>query len=286
MAIDDSVFHSRAVPSGGLLENDPDVMIHQQLARLNFFEREVGTTGKTVLDFGCGSGFNSHLLQSARRVVGFDNSPEVIAVANSLFPRSRFLVADGCDPRLNLGTFERIICCEVLEHVPDMPSFIKNIFKHLTNDGIAFITTPNVKVFSNGYRPSPMNREHIRELDIDEFRELLQPFEKVRIYGQKFCRAELAEEWAQDVERKATLLKTGNRWPRQTSHHVLLRSIHSCPPIKWVWRLLRWRLIAGIQRRRAVLARPYSFHDFDFVENDFENALWFCAVVSRSQTAH
>lgn len=277
----DSVYHSRAVPTSDDLENDPDVMVHQQLARLYFFERLIGCEGKTVLDFGCGSGFNCHLLARNSDVVGFDYSPAAVELATKAFPACRFLVADGCDPTLNLGKFQRIICCEVLEHVPDMKQFVANISNHLSSDGVAFITTPNVVTFSNGHRPSPMNREHIRELDIQEFREMLSCFRQVDIYGQRFNRSELADNWSKDVENKIKLLEIGQRWKERAEPHAALRAIHRLPPVRWAWTQLRWKLLGKLHKRKAARTRPYSFRDFEFVHNEFANALWFCAVVQN-----
>lgn len=276
----DSVFHSRAIPSSSNLENDPDVMVHQQLARLYFFEKLVGTAGKSVLDFGCGSGFNCHIIAKHAKVSGFDFSANAVALASAKFPDCDFVVADGCSPTLDLGQFERIICCEVLEHVSEMTQFLGNIKQHLTSDGIAFITTPNVAVFSNGHRPSPLNREHIHELTLIEFQELLGAFNEVCIFGQKFKSAQLTEDWNRDVQKKIEMLQNGTRWREpNSSEDSLLHAIHRIPPIRWLWTQLRWRIVESILVRRAARRRPYSFRDFEFVENDLSDAIWFCAIV-------
>lgn len=49
--INDSVFHSRAVRTrGASIDDDPEVMVHQQVARLRFFEGLLGADGLRTLD--------------------------------------------------------------------------------------------------------------------------------------------------------------------------------------------------------------------------------------------
>jgi SAM-dependent methyltransferase len=283
----DGVFHSRAIPSRTrCLEDDPDVMVHQQLARLRFFEQTVGVAGQRVLDFGCGSGFNAQAMTGAQEVLGFDISAAAIALARRSFPDYRFEVADACAPGLSLGTWDRILCCEVLEHVPDMPLFLDNLRNHLASGGVALISTPNREVFSSGHEPSPLNREHIKELDLGEFSALLAPrFQKVKIFGQRFSRPELLDQWRADVKQKIAQLEAGTRWkePADTlaSAHPLLRGVYAVPPVRAAWKWLRWSVIAGIQARARAASRPYSLRDFEFTTGDLSDSLWFCAVVSR-----
>jgi len=277
--IAEHVYHSRAVPAGHDLEDDPEVMVHQQLARLKFFEREVGWSGCSVLDFGCGSGFNSLLLGNVGSYLGFDAYPEVVRLASRLYPRQRFQQADGCDPALDLGQFQRVICCEVIEHVSDMATCVRNIARHVAPGGKAFITTPNRQVFSNGHRPSPVNREHVRELDLEEFRSLLSPFAQVAMFGQRFRRAELALAWREDVARKIAQMEQGTRWAPPPPPPAWQRRLRSIPPVRLAWGAYRDRVLAPLQRRRAQRQRPYSWRDFE-ITPQLEGALWFCAVCS------
>ncbi|HWG36446.1 MAG TPA: class I SAM-dependent methyltransferase [Terriglobales bacterium] len=275
----DHVFQSRAVPQGRNLEDDPEVMVHQQIARLKFFEQEAGWNGCSVLDFGCGSGFNSQLLGSAASYLGFDAFADVVHLASRLYPSHRFRRADGCDPGLDLGRFERVICCEVLEHVPDMETFVRNIARHLEPGGKAFITTPNVQVFSNGHRPSPVNREHIHELDLAEFRALLAPFGEVAVYGQRFRRPELAVAWREEVAGKIALLEHGRRWVAPPPPPEWQRRLRSIPPVRLAWSVYRDRILAPQRHQRARRARPYSWRDFE-ISAQLDDALWFCAICS------
>lgn len=285
-AVHDSVFHSRAIRSlGTKLEDDPEVMVHQQLARLRFFQEVVGTDGKRVLDFGCGSGFNCNELTGASAVLGVDLSADAIAIARQSFPRCSFTVANGCDPHFDLGEWERILCCEVLEHVPDMKIFLDNLAHSLTPGGIAFLSTPNREIFSNGHEPSPINREHIKELNHDEFLALLTPrFSSVVLYGQRFSSPHLLTQWQEDVNAKIIELENGTRWhdppPSIVATNRLVRSLYNIAPLRRLWKFVRWTLIKNMRDRRNAVSRPYSFKDFEF-SKDCRDALWFCAVVTK-----
>ena len=200
------------------IESDPDPMVQQQLARLRFLEHVVGVRGQKILDWGCGTGFNCRYLtrsSQASRVLGFDLSQEAIKLAQASFEGITFLVGDACDPALQIdpGSWDRIICCEVLEHVADQEMFLVNLRRHLAEDGIAFLSTPNRRIFSLDHVPSPMNQEHVRELAYEELIALLNPhFSRVEVYGQRFVDRELLEAWKEDVRRKIEQCKQGTRW--------------------------------------------------------------------------
>ncbi len=290
--IHESVFRFRAVPSGRVpLEDDPEPMVQQQLARLHFFQRQVGALGRRVLDWGCGSGFNCAWLlheAGAAEVVGFDLSTGAIALARRTYPDIPFAVADACDPALDLGSgkWDRILSCEVLEHVPDMPAFLANLRRHLTPDGVAFVTTPNRLVFSLGHEPSPVNKEHIKELTLDEFRAMLLPhFTHCEIYGQRFKDVALLAAWEADVRRKIDLCARGLRWQRRPTLRSRLRH---WPPVRWaydvallrnIWRAVRWGLVPRLRDCIRPPRRPYHWSDFEFVSGDLSDAVWFCAIV-------
>lgn len=286
-ALTHDAFHSRAVRSVDVsMESDPDVMVHQQLARLRFFEAALDVQDQRVLDFGCGSGFNCHELTNAREVLGFDVSHEAILLARKSFPNCQFEVADACSPSLSLGQWDRILCCEVLEHVPDMRTFLDNIKRHLSPHGSAFISTPNRDVFSLGHEPSPMNREHIKELNLQEFTDLLtERFGSVEIFGQSFRDPALLTEWEADVRKNIKSLEAGTRWKEPThlkmSRNPVLRVIYGIPLLSRAWKWLRWSLIEGMINKRILRARPYNYADFEFQKDDLSRAIWFCAIVSR-----
>lgn len=290
-AASDAVFHSRAIRSTGIpIENDPDPMVHQQLARLLFLGRLVDVKSKRVLEFGCGSGLNCDFLRQRcqpRAVVGFDISADSVRLAQEQYDDLTVLCADACDPSLDVsaGTWDLIVSFEVLEHVPDMQAFVKNIRRHVAPAGLAFISTPNRDVFSIGHEPSPVNREHVKELNREEFEKLLQPyFPDVEIWGQRFKKDALLEVWKIDVRGKIAQCQLGTRWETPPSQRERLRRIslvnkaYENPVLRRTWKYLRWEVLQSIADRRAAAKRPYSFEDFEF-SRDTSDALWFCALL-------
>lgn len=290
--IRESVYRFRAVPSGRVpLEDDPEPMVQQQLARLHFFEREVGVLGRRVLDWGCGSGFNCAWLRyeaGAAEVAGFDLSADAIALAQRAHPAIVFTVADACAPDLHLrpGRWDRILSCEVLEHVPDMPAFLANLRRHLAADGLAFVTTPNRLVFSLGHEPSPVNKEHIKELTLEELHGVLAPhFSSWVIYGQRFKDAALRSAWEADVRHKIDLCRRGRRWSEKATLRQRLRSLpllrwaYDVPLFRAAWRGLRWKLAPRLRQQFCPPRSPYRWNDFEFVSGDLSDALWFCAIL-------
>jgi SAM-dependent methyltransferase len=290
----ENLYRFRAVRSPGVdIEHDPTPGVQQQAARLYFFHESVGVRGRRVLDWGCGSGFNLPLLRDfgAVELLGFDLSPEAIALARESYPGLAFNVADACDPTLAIrpGYWDRILSCEVLEHVPDMPNFLSNIRRHLSPDGVAFITTPNRPVFSLGFEPSPINQEHIKELDISEFRDSLSPhFSSITIYGQRFTDSSLLELWKATTAEKIEQLKSGTRWAtsqtaappfrsRLRRFHMIDAAYH-VPALRSAWRWARWTIAPKFKRAAKP---PYTFRDFSFVSDDLSDSLWLCAVVQQ-----
>ncbi len=92
-----------------------------------------------VLDVGCGDGLYSMLFPPGS-YLGVDPDPEMIQRARDLHPRQLFSVGGALDCR---NLWDRIICSEVLEHVPDPLSALQNLRRCLIPEGIALVTVPN-----------------------------------------------------------------------------------------------------------------------------------------------
>jgi len=102
-----------------------------------------------VLDAGCGSGIISNFLsQHAAEVVAIDSNPSAIDYATQTFkaPNLHFRLGQF-DELKDAGTFDRIYCIEVIEHLyEEQVAEILSLFYKITNPGGAlFLTTPNYR---------------------------------------------------------------------------------------------------------------------------------------------
>ncbi len=122
-----------------------------------------GCGGATVLDFGCGVGYGSFLLSHvAEEVVGFDVSADALKWAREYAAKAENLSFTSERPDRR---FDRVVCFECIEHVPDADEVLDWIAAHL--DGQLYISTPIIS------ERSGKNKFHLREFTQQEFEEML-----------------------------------------------------------------------------------------------------------------
>jgi SAM-dependent methyltransferase len=119
------------------------------------FRRLYLAPGQRVLDLGCGEGRHaiSVWLAAPARVVGIDRNAADIATAQC---RATEFAAPDSDPQRALGfaradgvrlpfadqSFDRVICAEVLEHVPDYAAMLAEIGRVLKPGGVLAVSVP------------------------------------------------------------------------------------------------------------------------------------------------
>jgi 2-polyprenyl-3-methyl-5-hydroxy-6-metoxy-1,4-benzoquinol methylase len=144
--------------------------------------------GKIVLDIGSGDGYGSHYLCGvAKSVTGLDYSAEAVQYAREKYPKVN-LTYRQLDVK-NLFTisdkFEVVCCFQVIEHLADTDSFLKNIRALLASNGVFIVSTCNIKDASPG-QTTPANKFHVKEYAYQEFKDLLDKhFGSVHIVGLK-----------------------------------------------------------------------------------------------------
>jgi len=69
------------------------------------------------------------------------------------------------------GSYDMVLCSEVLEHVPDWEDGLKEVIRILKKEGVAIITVPVHKKYWN---IDDEFVKHIRRFDPDEFKESLE----------------------------------------------------------------------------------------------------------------
>lgn len=98
------------------------------------------------LDLGCGAGHFYHLLKQngyEYRYLGFEFSQEQVKKArkNALMVRRTNLNEKFPLPDASVDI---ILASEIIEHIYDTEFFLKESHRVLKNDGILFLTTPNI----------------------------------------------------------------------------------------------------------------------------------------------
>jgi SAM-dependent methyltransferase len=126
--------------------------------------------GRRVLDAGCGTAYGAKLLAEAgaREVVGVDLAKGVLeAVAPSMPDAVRLEAGDLRQLDYDDGSFEVIVCFEVIEHFEDPLVVLDELVRVLAPDGLLLISSPNRGVFPAG------NPHHHHEFEPHELRTAL-----------------------------------------------------------------------------------------------------------------
>ncbi|MCC7146564.1 MAG: class I SAM-dependent methyltransferase [Phycisphaeraceae bacterium] len=105
--------------------------------------------GKRVLDLGAGHGYFTSRLWAKLESAGVDPAP--VLTACDLYPREYQFTPVRCDHAdfgqhlsYDDGSFDLVICMEVIEHLPNQQQLIEEIGRILKPGGRAILTTPNI----------------------------------------------------------------------------------------------------------------------------------------------
>lgn len=141
-------------------------------ARYEWILRLAGDVrGKRVLDLGCGDGVLSYLLAAkGADVIGADSSEDGLAHANKETAKRyvsgscKFISASAYEVPLPDESFDVVVSCEVIEHLPEPEKMLTEARRLLKKGGKLILTTP--------YRITefPQDEHHIREYFPQELR--------------------------------------------------------------------------------------------------------------------
>lgn len=147
-----------------------------------------------VLEVGVGAGNVLGEVPVGRRL-GLDLSMRLLGDARRrLGARGAFIRGDAAALPIASRTIDRVVCSEVLEHLPDPAAAVAEIARVVRDDGIVIFSIPNEKLIdrvkavlqrfrtlslfsSRGYRvPRRMKDEwHLHEFDLTLLREIVEP---------------------------------------------------------------------------------------------------------------
>jgi hypothetical protein len=137
-----------------------------------------------------------------------------------------YTTADLSAPRVDVYTditnlvfednsFEAIICCHVLEHIPDDKTAMREIFRVLSSDGIAYIQVP--------YKPHELTDEDPNVTDPKEREKRFGQFDHVRVYGFDLKERLESVGFKVDIENYAQKLN-----PQDTQRYGLWDDVIFC----------------------------------------------------------
>jgi len=134
----------------------------------------------TMLDVGCGQGFESaRFLSADRSVVGADYSPEAVAAARGRWGGEGLSVAqmDALALGFAEGSFGWACSSHLIEHFEDPEGHVRELSRVLADDGTVFFLTPNAPAdFENPF--------HIHLFEPPELEEMLgRHFHEVSVQG-------------------------------------------------------------------------------------------------------
>ncbi len=120
-----------------------------------------GMVGSRFIDVGCNVGFAVEAArQCGLQALGIDIDAVAIGEARTLFPDCRFEHSSAEAIASADQRFDVVYCSEVIEHLPNVVSFLQAIQKLVTEDGLVFITTPDLG--HRSVRSNPYAGEFIR----------------------------------------------------------------------------------------------------------------------------
>lgn len=182
--------------------------------------------GRRVLDLGCGAGYGAaHLSRAARALTALDLAPDAVAYAKETFPGKAvaYIVGNASKLPFASASFEVVVCFEVIEHLRDQQALLAEVRRVLTPGGIFVVSTPNRLYYTDERHEE--NHFHVRELDLAEFRALLQTeFRQVRLYLQNHAPAVVIDTPG-DALAETARLATAEREPSEqalrTAHYAI-----------------------------------------------------------------
>lgn len=239
---------------------------------------------KRTLDFGCNIGYGSAILnRTSLSVTGVDVSLQAIAAAKERYGDTgvRFEVIRGGSPVLEGESFDIIVSFQVLEHIVDVRSYMRQLCGLLARDGLIVLTTPNavLRIYP-GMRP--WNRFHVREYTASELEALLkQFFQYVRIYGL------FADEPLYSIERgRVARARERGRIKQEREQRLAYRLVQNLRPLGKILMLDKLKARRKSRRQQTAVepafVQQYSTANFRYSADNLDDALDLLALCSGS----
>lgn len=98
-----------------------------------------------ILDLGCAEGKIAGALFKDKKLIGLDNSWELISENKKTNIYKALILADGCRMPFKNGAFGSVFSNCVIEHIPDIDSLLNEVSRVLKEDKMFLFTVPSDK---------------------------------------------------------------------------------------------------------------------------------------------
>lgn len=127
--------------------------VYDQSNAILFYQKKViktflSCTGKNILDIGCGCAPISSSIAGRNKIIGIDLSESALRKASR---KGINCIVSGVEDRLPFKEkrFDFVLITEVLEHIFDPCSLLKEIHRVLKDEGLIICSTPNSSFILN-----------------------------------------------------------------------------------------------------------------------------------------
>lgn len=130
-----------------------------------------------VVEAGSGEGYGAELLRAcgARVVVALEYDVAAVAHAGTAYGGVRTTRANLAAMPVAASSVDVLVSLQVIEHLWDLPGFLRDCAAVLRPGGLLVLSTPNRPVFSPGLGrgEKPTNPFHVEEFDAEQLHDLL-----------------------------------------------------------------------------------------------------------------
>jgi len=174
--------------------------VHENRRLHEVITSEVPKSAKTILDVGCGNAWvAAHFCPKGASVYSFDISTTNTVKAIQKYPFENHFAITGDVYALPIkeNSFDCVISAEVIEHVPDLMAYIKNLLRVVKPGGSIIITTPyneqisySLCIHCNKLTPQ---HAHIHSFNEEKVKDLLSRFGNIEFGMYTFSSKMLAK---------------------------------------------------------------------------------------------
>jgi ubiquinone/menaquinone biosynthesis C-methylase UbiE len=145
--------------------------------------------GGKFLDIGV---FNSPLIVELKRrfpsseFVGLDHCEQVMKELQEKYSEVTYMAGDAMNLPFEDNTFDYVVAGEIIEHIEDPTTFIKEAMRVLKPGGVFSLSTPKEEGITQGL----VSLEHLWSFDEQDIKNLLEPYGRVELSTMRISQTE------------------------------------------------------------------------------------------------